>query len=316
LFSVPPDPRAQHIRRVEARLAELAARDGASFVSARLAGLTRRFTEGLDEASKQPGDGALARSLDARFRADLKTAAEGAPSPEAEAALRQRGEALRQGAFQKAAIAQEFALQSKQRSGLAQALADLGEAARLAPHDYASLAEQLRQTVDGAALLLRPETVAMLKEAEPKRLAEAAVKGLIEGGASGAAREGLKSGAFDLGGARVALPLEREQVKGLTRLARAAERDAKARTRQEEASLRAEEAAGVGRRALDLESAVGRGEAGLTEIEEAASDGVITAEKRAALEARVAARQAEAEARAGLGARNVATKYFATDGTK
>ena len=122
------------------------------------------------------------------------------------------------------------------------------------------------------------------------------VKGLIEGGAPEAAREGLKSGAFDLGGARVALPLEREQVKGLTRLARAAERDAKARNRQEEASLRAEAAAGVGRRALEL--ALGRGEAGLTEIEEAAGDGVITAGKRTALEAMIAARQTEAEARA------------------
>ncbi len=80
--------------------------------------------------------------------------------------------------------------------------------------------------------------------------------------------------------------------------------------------MRAEEAAGIARRTLDLELAVGHSEAGLTEIEEAAGDGVITAEKRAALEARVAARQAEAEARAGLGARNVATKYFATDETK
>jgi hypothetical protein len=44
--------------------------------------------------------------------------------------------------------------------------------------------------------------------------------------------------------------------------------------------------------------AVGRGEAGLTEIEEAVSEGVITAGKRAALEAMIAARQAEAEARA------------------
>lgn len=298
LFPPAPDPRAEHRRRVGERLVELAARDDASFVSTRLARLARGFTEGLHEARNQAGDGALAGRLDAQLRADLDAAAEGAPSPEAEAGLRRRGEILLEGAFQKAAIAQELALQSEQRSGLAQALTDLGEAARLAPHDYASLAEQLRQTVDGAALLLRPETVAMLKEAEPKRLAEAAVKGLIEGGASEAAREGLKSGAFDLGGARVALPLEREQVKGLTRLARAAERDAKARNRQEEASLRAEEAAGIARRALELALAVGRGEAGLTEIEEAAGDGVITAEKRAALEARVAARQAEAEARA------------------
>ena len=284
LFPPPPDPRAEHRRRVGERLVELAARDGASFVSTRLARLARRFTEGLHEA--RAGDVAPAGRLDAQLRADLDAAAEGAPSPEAEEALRRRGEILLAGAFQKATIAQEFALQSEQRSGLAQALADLGEAAHLAPHDYASLAEQLSQTVDGAALLLRPETLKALKEAEPKRLAEAA-------------REGLKSGAFDLGGARVALPLGREQVKGLTRLARAAERDAEARNRQEEASLRAEAAAGVGRRALDLELAVGRGEAGLTEIEEAAQSGVIGAKKRAALEAAVAARQTEAEAEAG-----------------
>ncbi len=71
--------------------------------------------------------------------------------------------------------------------------------------------------------------------------------------------------------------------------------------------MRAEEAAGVGRRALALALAVGRGAAGLTEIEEAAGDGVITAGRRAALEARVAARQAEAEAQARRAERVAAT---------
>jgi len=60
-------------------------------------------------------------------------------------------------------------------------------------------------------------------------------------------------------------------------------------------------------RALELALAVGRGAAGLTEIEEAAGDGVITAGKRAALETRVAARQAEAEARAERAERVAAT---------
>ncbi|MCH7538772.1 MAG: hypothetical protein IH999_00005, partial [Proteobacteria bacterium] len=79
LFPPAPDPRAEHRRRVGERLAELAARDDASFVSTRLARLARGFTEGLHEARNQAGGVAPAGRLDAQLRADLDAAAEGAP---------------------------------------------------------------------------------------------------------------------------------------------------------------------------------------------------------------------------------------------
>jgi hypothetical protein len=195
--AMPPD--------VAAALDRMQARDDALFVATSMADLAARHGAALHQAEAAgdgPADGFTARVGDA-FARDLDgmvaqaTAQPGPrPSDAALELLRRQADGLRQGLMARAAVHEDALRRRDQTQSVAGALDGLHGLVAADPASLPEADRRLGAVTGAAASLVGGDAAAQLHDLESRRLAAAAVEGMIAEDPA-AALHALSSGAFD-----------------------------------------------------------------------------------------------------------------------